>query len=102
MPLPGVGRKTANLILGDVFKVPGSTVVDTHCIRISNRLGDLFVKTNSGLVLQVLINLIDNAISYKFEISKGYKGEPSNVVAIPIINPRSMALGAEGGGERTG
>ena len=37
--LPGIGRKTANLILGDVFKVPGSTVVDTHCIRISNLLG---------------------------------------------------------------
>lgn len=37
--LPGVGRKTANLILGDVFNIPGSTVVDTHCIRISNRLG---------------------------------------------------------------
>ena len=37
--LPGVGRKTANLILGDVFKIPGSTVVDTHCIRITNRLG---------------------------------------------------------------
>ena len=37
--LPGVGRKTANLILGDVFHIPGSTVVDTHCIRISNRLG---------------------------------------------------------------
>ena len=36
--LPGVGRKTANLILGDVFKVPGSTVVDTHCIRICNLL----------------------------------------------------------------
>lgn len=39
LTLPGVGRKTANLILGDVFKVPGSTVVDTHCIRISNLLG---------------------------------------------------------------
>ena len=39
LKLPGVGRKTANLILGDVFKVPGSTVVDTHCIRISNLLG---------------------------------------------------------------
>lgn len=39
LKLPGVGRKTANLILGDVFNVPGSTVVDTHCIRISNRLG---------------------------------------------------------------
>ena len=37
--LPGVGRKTANLILGDVFHIPGSTVVDTHCIRLSNRLG---------------------------------------------------------------
>ena len=37
--LPGVGRKTANLILGDVFKIPGSAVVDTHCIRITNRLG---------------------------------------------------------------
>lgn len=39
LKLPGVGRKTANLILGDIFKLPGSTVVDTHCIRISNRLG---------------------------------------------------------------
>ena len=37
--LPGVGRKTANLILGDVFHEPGATVVDTHCIRLSNRIG---------------------------------------------------------------
>lgn len=37
--LPGVGRKTANLILGDVFHVPGSVVVDTHMIRLSNRIG---------------------------------------------------------------
>ncbi|MDO4983033.1 MAG: endonuclease III [Eubacteriales bacterium] len=37
--LPGVGRKTANLILGDVFRIPGSTVVDTHCIRLTNRMG---------------------------------------------------------------
>lgn len=36
--LPGVGRKTANLILGDVFGQP-AVVADTHCIRISNRLG---------------------------------------------------------------
>ena len=36
---PGVGRKTANLILGDVYHVPGSTVVDTHCIRLTNRMG---------------------------------------------------------------
>jgi endonuclease-3 len=37
--LPGVGRKTANLILGDVYKVPGSVVVDTHCIRLCGRIG---------------------------------------------------------------
>ncbi len=36
--LPGVGRKTANLVCGDVFGVPGVVVADTHCIRISNRL----------------------------------------------------------------
>ena len=36
--LPGVGRKTANLILGDVFHKP-AVVVDTHCIRLSNRMG---------------------------------------------------------------
>lgn len=36
--LPGVGRKTANVILGNVFGVPG-IVVDTHMIRLSNRLG---------------------------------------------------------------
>ena len=37
--LPGVGRKTANLLLGDLYAVPGSVVCDTHCIRISNKLG---------------------------------------------------------------
>ncbi len=36
--LSGVGRKTANLILGDIFHKP-AVVVDTHCIRITNRLG---------------------------------------------------------------
>ena len=37
--LPGVGRKTANLLLGDLYKVPGSVVCDTHCMRICERLG---------------------------------------------------------------
>ena len=36
--LPGVGRKTANLIVGDVYKKP-AVVVDTHLIRITNLLG---------------------------------------------------------------
>lgn len=37
--LPGIGRKTANLIRGDIFNEPGSVVCDTHCIRITGRLG---------------------------------------------------------------
>ena len=39
LKLPGVGRKTANLILGDVYHTPGVVVADTHCIRIAGRLG---------------------------------------------------------------
>ena len=39
LKLPGVGRKTANLLLGDLYSVPGSVVCDTHCIRICQRLG---------------------------------------------------------------
>ena len=38
LSLPGVGRKTANLILGDVYRQP-AYVCDTHCIRITGRLG---------------------------------------------------------------
>ncbi len=36
--LPGIGRKTANLVCGDIFGKP-AVVVDTHCIRITRRLG---------------------------------------------------------------
>ena len=39
LKLPGVGRKTANLLLGDISGTPGSVVCDTHCIRICERLG---------------------------------------------------------------
>lgn len=39
LELPGVGRKTANLLLGDLYGEPGSVVCDTHCIRICGRLG---------------------------------------------------------------
>lgn len=42
--LPGVGRKTANVLLANLFNVPG-IVVDTHVIRLSNRLG--FVDTDN-------------------------------------------------------
>ena len=37
--LQGVGRKTANLIAGDIYGMPGAVVTDTHAIRIANRIG---------------------------------------------------------------
>jgi endonuclease-3 len=47
--LPGVGRKTANLIIGDIYGKP-SIVVDTHCIRITNRLG--LVQSENPLIIE--------------------------------------------------
>ena len=39
LKIPGIGRKTANLLLGDIHGKPGAIVCDTHCIRICGRLG---------------------------------------------------------------
>ena len=53
--LPGVGRKTANLILGDVFKKP-AVVVDTHCIRLTNRMG--FVDTKDPVKIETALRKV--------------------------------------------
>lgn len=45
LKLPGVGRKSANLVMGDVFGKP-AIVTDTHCIRLANRIG--LVKSEKG------------------------------------------------------
>lgn len=50
LSLPGVGRKSANLILGDIFHVPGVVIADTHCIRIANRLG--FIQNKDPLKVE--------------------------------------------------
>ena len=47
--LPGVGRKTANVVLGELFNIP-SFPVDTHIIRVSNRLN--LVKSNDPLIIE--------------------------------------------------
>lgn len=54
--LPGVGRKTANVILGHIFNIP-AIVVDTHVIRLSNRLGWVNTK-NPEKIEQELMKLI--------------------------------------------
>ena len=43
--LAGVGRKTANVVLGNAFNINECVVVDTHVARLSNRLGFTLEKT---------------------------------------------------------
>jgi endonuclease-3 len=60
LELPGVGRKTANLLLGDLYGVPGSVVCDTHCIRICGRLGMYPEKEKDPTKIEkILRDLID-------------------------------------------
>ena len=53
--LPGVGRKTANLMLGDIHNMP-AVVVDTHCIRLSNRIG--LVSTKDPVKIEAELRVI--------------------------------------------
>ena len=62
--LSGIGRKTANLMMGDVFHKP-AIVTDTHCIRITGRLG-LTKNTEPFAVEKDLIKIIPAEISARF------------------------------------
>lgn len=64
MSLSGVGSKIANLILGDVFG-KGGIVADTHCIRITNRLG-LVKGTNQSVVERTLSPLLPKEVQSDF------------------------------------
>lgn len=55
--LPGVGRKTANVVLGTAFGIPSGVVVDTHVTRLSNRLG-LTVQSDAVKIEQDLIGQV--------------------------------------------
>ena len=61
LKLPGVGRKIANLLIGDVFSLP-AIVCDTHCIRICGRLG-MYPESekNPEKIEKILKELIDPA-----------------------------------------
>lgn len=64
LSLSGVGRKTANLILGDVYGKP-AMVTDTHCIRITGRLG-LTKNKEPAKVEKDLVKLIPSEVSSDF------------------------------------
>jgi len=55
--LPGVGRKTANVVLGTAFGIPSGIVVDTHVRRLSNRLG-LTTQDDPEKIEQDLLKII--------------------------------------------
>ena len=64
LKLPGVGRKTANLLLGDLYGQP-AVVCDTHCIRITNKLG-LTVGKDPGKVEEQLWKILPPEESSNF------------------------------------
>ena len=64
LSLPGIGRKTANLMLGDVFGKP-AVVTDTHCIRITGRLG-MTSNKEPAKVEKDLVKLLPPEISNHF------------------------------------
>lgn len=64
LTLPGIGRKTANLVMGDIYKKP-AVVTDTHCIRITGRLG-LTENKEPAKVEKDLLKLIPPEISSHF------------------------------------
>ena len=62
--LPGIGRKTANLVVGDIYGKP-AVVCDTHCIRITNLLG--FTTTKDPLKCEIeLREILDPKESNNF------------------------------------
>ncbi len=64
LKLPGIGRKTANLILGDIYGKP-AVVVDTHCIRLTKRLGFHNIK-NPEKIEKILKEVLPQSESNNF------------------------------------
>lgn len=69
LSLPGVGRKSANLIMGDIFGKP-AIVTDTHCIRLANRIGLVEKETDPAKVERALWKIVPpeegNALCHRF------------------------------------
>lgn len=84
LELPGVGRKTANLVLGDIFSVPG-VVVDTHAKRLSNRIG-LSKNTDPEKIEFDLMKIIPKKSWSKFSHQLVYHGRAICTARKPKCN----------------
>jgi endonuclease III len=65
LTLPGVARKTANVVLGTAYGIPSGVVVDTHVMRLSNRL-DLTRNEDPKKIEQDLMKVIPREKWIKF------------------------------------
>ena len=65
LTLPGVGRKTANCVLGGAYGIQSGIVVDTHVIRLANRLG-LTKNDEPDKIEQDLMKLVPKREWYRF------------------------------------
>ena len=81
--LPGVGRKTANVVLGNAFRTPVGIVVDTHVARVSGRLG-LTANTDAEKIEQDLIPLLPQSEWTVFAHRLIYHGRETCVARKPL------------------
>ena len=86
--LPGVGRKTANLVLGDIFSIPG-IVVDTHAKRLSYRIG-LTKNTDPEKIEYDLMKIIPLKSWSKFSHQLVYHGRAICTARKPKCNECSI------------
>jgi endonuclease III len=81
--LPGVGRKTANVVLGNAFQTPAGIVVDTHVTRVSGRLG-LTQTTDAVKIEQDLIPLLPRSEWTNFSHRLIYHGRQTCIARKPM------------------
>ena len=91
LELPGVGRKTANVVLGVVFNKSEGVVVDTHVSRISYRLGLSNYKDNPIKIEQDLIQLIPENERIFYGHSLVYHGRKICDARKPLCNECSLS-----------
>ena len=90
--LPGVGRKTANLLLGDLYAIPGSVVCDTHCIRICGRLGFYpESEKNPAKIERILDGCVEKARSRKRWSSSCARSSPRRKARTSATGSSSLA-----------
>ena len=81
--LPGVGRKTANVVLGNAFNTPAGVVVDTHVGRVSGRLG-LTSNADPEKIEQDLVALLPRSEWTSFAHRVIYHGRETCIARKPL------------------